>query len=247
MLYSENEKRILPLVFLAIVLVALILAIALRCRSEHIRSIPTSCIAIILLFFEIIKQRWNILGDFNHFYLPFHYCSLFLLFIPLSELCGKRLKRIFRPITACMAFSVSVGMYIYPLGMLGDISTIGVDFYRTHSFIFHHLLVLYCILIVALRLSDLHFRTAFIVGGIGALYNIAAVALSYKFNANYGNILVSRIPILEEFRISYGQAHYIVLLTVLLVFATMLGSALYIGIQKLIALCIHKKAKRQIE
>ena len=245
--YSEYDKIILPRVLLGIIFVAVILAIILRRRSLLIRGIPCALIAITLIFFEIVKLRWNFLGDYNPRFLPFHYCSMFLLVIPLAELCGPRLSRIFRPIAACIAFSVSVGMYLYPVGMLGAASEmLGIDFYRTHSFIFHHLLVLYFVLVVALQLCNPKFYHVFIVGGIAIFYNMAATYLSYHFDANYGNILESMIPILEEYRLNNGQEKYIIVLTVLLALGTMLGSVIYIGSHKLIAFCIGAIRKKSL-
>lgn len=242
MSYSEHDKILLPLTLFGIICVASLLAVILRRKSVRVRSIPCACVAVALLFIEVIKQRWNILGDFNYHFLPFHYCSMFLLFIPLAELCGPSLSRIFRPIASCMAFSVSLGMYIYPKGMLSDSSELlGSDFYCTHSFIFHHLIVLYFVLVLALRLCNPHFRDVLIVGGIGILYNVTATPISYHFNSNYGNILKSMIPILEKYRLDNGQAKYIILLTILLALGTMLASSIYIALQKLFALCFKGK------
>ncbi len=242
MYYSEYDKRVLPLVFLAILAVAVMLALLLRRRSERVRSIPTAVIAITLLFLEIVKQRWNYLGEFDLYCLPFHYCSLFLLLIPLAELCGARLSRIFRPISVCMAFIVSGAMYVFPYGIIGNACEVfGQNFYRTHTFIFHHLLVLYFLLTIALRLHEPRWRDALGVGIAGALYVAAAIPLSYELEVNYCNFLESVIPVMEEFRLEHGQTKYTVLLSVCLTFGAPLASLLYVGAYKLLSLCFKSK------
>ena len=244
--YSEYDIKVLPAVLAAIILVSIILAVALRRRSERVRAIPTALIAVALVFLEIVKQRWNILGDQDPYILPLHYCSIFLLIIPLAELCGKRLSRIFRPIAACMAFSVSAGMYIFPGGILGDAcETFGVSFYRTHSFIFHHLLVLYFVLVLTMRLFEPRFRSVFIVGGVGLAYGIVVAPIAHAINENYCNLLESTIPPLEALRLNQGQELYTVALVACLITGTMLGSLLYVAISKFFMRFIFKKGKKQ--
>ena len=244
--YSEYDVKVLPTVLAAIILVSVILAVALRRRNKRIRAIPTALIAVTMLFIEIVKQRWNFLGDQDPYILPFHYCSIFLLIIPLAELCGQRLSGIFRPIAACMAFSVSAGMYLFPQGILGNAcETFGVSFYRTHSFIFHHLLVLYFVLVVAMRLYEPRFRSVFIVGGVGLTYGIIATPIAHALNENYCNLLESAIPPMEELRISYGQVSYTVILVVCLILGTMLGSALYVASSKFFMRFVFTRGKNQ--
>lgn len=237
MSYSEYDKIVLPLTLLAIILAVSLVAVVLRNKSESIRSIPTKAVTVFMLFIEIIKQRWNLLGKFDAFYLPFHYCSLFIFVFILAELCGKRLSRIFRPIAICMSFIVSAAMYVYPHGIMGDATeSFGKVFKNTHGFIFHHLIVLYMILVIALRLSTPGFKDALHVGILGTVYMSFAIPLSYILNTNYNNILTSVIPLMENIRNNYGQAVYIVLLTLFMTIGTFLGSLIYIAIQK-IALC----------
>ena len=242
--YSEFDKRVLPLVLLAIFLVSVVLALVLRRRSERVRSIPTAIIALAILFNEIVKQRWNLLGEFNAFYLPFHYCSLFLIVIPLAELCGRRMAHVFRPIGACMAFIVTVAMYVSPYGIIGNASeTFGTDFYRTSTFIFHHLIVTYLMLVIMLRLCKPRLRDAALVGAIGAVYAGVALKASYHFEANYCNLLESNISFMESFRLSFGQTKYTILMCIVLTVGMTLGALVFIVLCRLIAACIRSIKK----
>lgn len=240
--YSEYDKRVLPIVLVAMILISIILAMVLRRKSWRIRSIPTAIIAIVMIFIEIIKQRCNILGEFNYYYLPFHYCSLFLIVFPLAELCGEKLSRIFRPVATCMAFIVSVAMYVFPSGIIDGASELfGKDFYKTHTFIFHHLLVLYVLLVSSMQLCKVRFRDAVNVGAIGLVYLVVAIPIANKFQENYCNLLYSVIPPLENFRLTYGQGAYRLLLILALTVGTMIGSLVYMALSNLLKIRFSKK------
>lgn len=221
MIYSEYDMRILPQVFLVILFVVVILSFLLRRKSERVRAIPTAIVAVMLLFIEVVKQRWNLRGEFELFHLPFHYCSLFFLVIPLAELGGKHLSHIFRPIATCMTFLVSVAMYVYPNAIMGTATeTLGKDFKETHGFIFHHLILLYFFLVIGMRLCRPRVRDAFHMGGIGMAYTAVVLPLAVNLDVNYCNFQYSVIPFLESLRLEYGQALY----TLLIVFFITVGA-----------------------
>ena len=246
MQYSEFDKRVLPPIFVIILAFVILLVVLLGRKSERIRSIPTAIIALILLFTEVVKQRWNFLGEFDYYYLPFHYCSLFLLVIPLGELFGSWGRRVFRPIATYMAFIVSCGIYIFPTAILGSAcETVGVEFHGTHSFIFHHLVVLYFLLVAALRLYTPQIKDILRVGMVGTLYVALALPLTYIFNENYCNLLVSAVPMLESFRLAEGQTAYTVIIALFLIFGTMIASLLYLVFYKLVVLCFRKYNRKK--
>lgn len=230
--YSEAEKIVMPLALLTLIILSLFFTLLLYRKPTKMRSIPTVIIAVLLIAIELVKQIRNLCGDFNSFQLPFHYCSLFVPIFALAELLGKRLSRIFRPIAVSMSFVVSAGLYIYPTGIIGSAcENFGKVFTATHSFIFHHLIVWYLILTILLRLAILTYKDALNVGILGAVYMAAAIPLSYALNTNYNNILESVIPLLEDFRLNFGQAPYIFLLFLAMTLGMSLATLLYIGIQ----------------
>ena len=239
--YSEAEKTVMPLAFLVLFIFSLLLTLFIRRKPIKLRSIPTATIAVLLLFIEAVKQIRNFCGEFDSFYLPFHYCSLFVPIFILAELCGAHLSRIFRPIAVSMSFVVSAGLYIYPSGIMGNAcETFGELFTSTHSFIFHHLIVLYLILTVLLGLARLKYKDALKIGILGAVYMAIAIPLSYAINTNFNNILRSVIPILENFRLEYGQALYISLIFLAMTVGMSLSTLLYISIQNTILKILRK-------
>lgn len=243
--YSEFDKKILPPVLLLIIVVAITLALLLKDKSKRVRSIPTALIAIALLFIEVIKQRWNIRGEFNYYHLPLHYCSLFVILIPLGELCGSFGDRVFRPVATYLSFTVAVGMYLFPQSILGGAcENFGVTFYGTHSFIFHHLVVLYFALVLFLDLYKPSVRDIAKVGTLGIIYILIAIPAAYIFDENYCNFLTSTLDELEAYRLENGQLAYTAVISVFLTLGTMISSFIYYMINKIFAffkLCFGMK------
>ena len=231
-IWTEADKRVLPLLFLGLFLVSVLLGVILRRCPLSVRGIPTALVALAVLFLEILKQRWNAAGPQDPYYLPFHYCSLFVLILPMAELLGDTASRLLRPIGTAMAFTVSAAMYINPSGILGAACELfGKTFQHTHTLLLHHLITLYFLLSVALRLYRPRLRDPLLVGAVGLLYVAVALPLSYKLNANYCNLLESVIPPLEALRLEAGQGVYTAIivgaLTLGMAFCTALHSILY--------------------
>jgi len=233
--YSEFDKKILPPVLILIIIIAITFALLLRSKSKRVRSIPTLLVALALIFIEIVKQRWNVRGEFDYFCLPFHYCSLFVVVIPLGELCGNFGYRVFRPIATYMAFIVAVGTYLFPQAILGSAcETFGESFKGTHSFIFHHLVVLYFALVLLLDLYRPRLRDIAKVGIIGIIYIAVAIPLTYILDTNYCNFLESALEELEEYRAANGQLAYTAVISIFLTLGAMVGSFIYYIVHKIL-------------
>lgn len=226
--WSVYDKQVLPVVFLYIVLASLALGLLLRRCSPRVRAIPMALVALALLFIEIVKQRWNLLGEFTYYNLPLHYCSMFIPVYLLAELGGVRLARIFRPIGVYMSFVVTVGMYLLPNAIIGSgCELFGQTFKATHTMLMHHFVVAYLILSIALRLYRPRLRDALYAGAVGIAYVALALPLAYRFDANYCNFLESVVPAIEYIRTEFGQVVYTVFVSVALTFGMALGSSLY--------------------
>ena len=244
--YTASDARVLPAFFALLLFAAIVIALLLRDKPRWMRRIPTVMIALALLFIEGVKQRWNILGGFDPYMLPLHYCSLFAILIPLAELCGGWISRLLRPAVAAMAFVVSVAMYNCPGGILGHAcENFGMEFRATHTFLFHHLVVLYLFLVVTMHLCTPRLRDVWAVGAVGLAYAAVAIPLSYALDANYCNYLKSVIPFIEELRLQYGQIAHAVIITLFITVGAMVGALIFTVLYRLIALIFFRNAAEE--
>ena len=83
--------------------------------------------------------------------LPFHFCSMFVFFIPISELFGNRMRKIFQPVAFISAITMTVAFYPSPASIISNVSaSLFKSFGSFHSFMFHHAVILYTLLSLTL-------------------------------------------------------------------------------------------------
>ena len=82
--WSNINKIVLPIVLAIIIIIAAILGVLLKKKSEKIRAIPLQIIAGVILVLEIIKQVMALIDGYSMWTFPLHYCSLFVFFFPFS-------------------------------------------------------------------------------------------------------------------------------------------------------------------
>jgi hypothetical protein len=143
---------------------------------------------------------------------------------------------------------VSVAMYVCPNGIIGNATeTLGVDFKETHGFIFHHLILLYFLLVVAMRLCNPMAIDAVNMGFIGLIYASVVFPLSVILDVNYCNFRYSVIPWLETLRLEYGQELYVIFVIFSITVGAMLSAFVYMAlhypIRGLLRRCFRRKKK----
>lgn len=234
--YSAFERVALPLAFLFMLLLTLVLARCLRGCAPRVRALPTAAVAVLLLLLELEKQRRNLTDGFSAYALPFHYCSLFVFFIPLAELGPRRTRAFFRPVAAACALAVTLGIYLTPGSILARTGELFFQSFSVfHSYLFHHLVILYLLLTLALgRVTPRH-GDALRAGAVAALYAAVGIPLAFLLDSNYCNFLESVLPPLEAFRLAAGQVPYLVLVVLALVLGTAAASLIYQKISRLLS------------
>ena len=232
-MYSEADAVVIPTALAVMVAIALLLALLLRKRTGWVRALPTALVALCILLLEVEKQRQNIAGVFyshgyDRFALPLHYCSLFVFLFPLSELCGRRLRRAFLPVAVATSLAVSVGLLVAPEGILGNASSVVLEgFHSFHAFVFHMLVIFYLLLTAALGRYRPARGDLLLVAAVIAVYIAVALPHALLLDVNYCNFLISVIPPVEELRLAVGQVPYIVGECLLLIGGTVLAGWLY--------------------
>lgn len=226
--WSKSDLIVLPIGLCVMFLISMLLNIMLRNKSQKIKQIPLQIVAVIVFSLEIVKQILNIIQGFDTWALPFHYCSLFVFFFPLAQLCGEKLKRIAKPVAFASALTVFCGIYLTPGSILGEATAdIFGNFWNFHSFFFHYLVCLYVLLSGFLNdykpKSDDYMKVFVVIFG----YCIFGIVLSYLLNTNYNNFLYSVLDFVENLRIIIGQIPYVIGMIIVVTSGTLLSWYIY--------------------
>ena len=80
----EHAITVLPGLAIMAVL-AVVLRKFLKEKPHHIRMIPISVIAVILVLLEIGKQTLSFRRGYDLYHIPLHFCSLFIFMLPLAS------------------------------------------------------------------------------------------------------------------------------------------------------------------
>ncbi len=208
--YSSSQKLFMPIALLVMIVLGVVLRLLLKNKSEKVKNIPLTIIAFMLLGLEIGKQIYYLFFvEYITYALPFHFCTLVIFVIILTQVFGKKLNAFFKPIAFSFSGLATFMLYIAPTSLIGNsLDNLFLNYYTFHTCAFHHLLVLYFILTISLgtyqpKLTDC-FKN---VGGI-IFYGLYATPIAFALNTNYVNILKSTIGILENIRLSCGQFVY---------------------------------------
>lgn len=238
---------------IAMIIITWLLRIWLIKKDIKIRIIPLQIIAIFLLILEVLKQGTSIIEDYDLYYLPFHFCSLFLFLLPAMSFYWGQHKEVVDSITATCELCVFLFMIVYPALIYGagDIQNFFnfERFYSFHTVTYHTLVVFVMFLIIGL---DLHVPSEkryykqlwiFII-----CFSIIAAIMSQIFKTNYGGFYECNVAPIEDIRqellkkIPYFWAHTLYL-TVFIILHILFVSgvySLYIFIQNLFTKFVRK-------
>ena len=212
-------------------------------------------IAIAILVLEVAKQTKNLLNPdgYSLYALPFHYCSLFLLILPLHSFARGKFKKLVDGISFATLSSLFFVYIVVPTVLYPDsnFKTYFTSFGSFHTITFHHLVVLYLFLAIAFRAFDLKIKRDFpIIATFLSVFVIISTFFSYTLNTNYHNLLKSNVDIIEDLvRVplnnalgGIGQAIYVGLM---FVFTTVIAYAGYALISIFYNLVIVRKKKQK--
>lgn len=225
MIYTRSELIVLPIALLCILILSITSYFILKNKSEKVKNIPLAIIAILILLLEGAKQiRSAVMGTYNSWTIPLHFCSLFIFFFPLATLVpNKKIKAFGSTMSLACSLWMTVLFYFGPRTIIGgSCENIFASFYNFHTFFYHHLVILY--LFTGIALNQFKISKKFYIHTLIGMttYALIAVPAAHLLNTNYCNILTSNIPFMETIRINYGQVLY----TIFLYLAGLVGATL---------------------
>lgn len=233
-MWTSDEKCVLPLTLGIIIIISLVLYAVLRNKQNKIKNIPLIVITLIMLILEVIKQIRAIKEGYNTWTIPLHFCSLFLYFYPLAVFCKGRIKEFGVTMSFVCSSLMTALFYFNPSSIISEsASNVFGSFSCFHTFVYHHLVMLFLFTGLLLNLFKLN-KNSFVYVLIGfTLYGAVAIPLAYTLNTNYCNILTSNIGFMEFLRLSVGQVIYTIVLFLFAISASFVLILLNLGITKL--------------
>ena len=209
-MYTDAEKRLIPLMFLILLAITLLLWLLLRKKSAFWQGIPFKVITVALIGGELAKQIISINNGYDFWHLPLHFCSTYFIWFSLAEFSRGKMQKTMRNVAFVATLYLFVGLYGYPGGIMSNVcDDVFETYFTAHSFIYHHLVILYMMLTIAFKRFQPRKRDAFTWMACFALYFTAATICAYTFEQNYFDILNSEpLPIFEPVRLAVGQFWY---------------------------------------
>ena len=138
--------------FIVEIIVAIYLTKKLKDKDENTKYLPFKFMAIILSIMEIIKQVVSFANGYSLYHIPLHFCSLFIILLPLHAFYKGKHRNIVNLLTLTCGASLSLVMLIFPSIIYGDgaIRNFFSDYIDGHSVIFHSLVCFYFMLMISL-------------------------------------------------------------------------------------------------
>lgn len=231
--YSKDEIVVLSISAGVILVIALILGFLLRNKSDKIRKIPLLVITIILLALEVVKQILSIATGYSFWALPLHFCSTYFIWFSLAHFTKGKFQKAMQSVAFVASLYLVALFYFDPVSIIGHAcSNVFETFFTFHTFFFHHLVLLYFVLTIALKQVDLKLSHSIHFLVSMAIYYAVAVTCAHLLQVNYMNILTSSIPFMESLRLAIGQVGYTIILGIIVICAGAIIIALGSIIQK---------------
>ena len=247
----EHLITLLPAVAVYIV-IAVVLALILRNKSEKIKMIPSMIIGLSLLALEIGKQVYAFNHGYDLFVLPLHFCSQFFWMIPLMAFYFGKHKYLVRSVATTASMMLFIALMIYPNSIYSAIS-INNFFKHYPSFqtvAFHNLVLLNLSIVLALKVNKFSLKRDILANiAVFGAYCLVAGVMSQVLKTNYNNFYTNIVVWVDQFRMNlihllgmFGQAIYVVIFSLLL----LLGSVGSYLILRAVDMLIDKFKRKEV-
>ncbi|GHV12022.1 hypothetical protein FACS1894219_04160 [Clostridia bacterium] len=196
------------IIFALIVLLAYLIKLALKDKSDKAKNIPFIAIAVVLLVMEAVKQIQSLATGYNLYYLPFQICSLFLLSYPMMALAKGKVRDYFMCISLCLGCSASFGQvflsqiltrdYIYKL------FTPEATLFHYHTVFYHHIVILHFMLMIFLKPYKPRKRDILSTTAMYAVFMVIACIMANVLQTNFSGYINYGAAAFDYFK-KYGQ------------------------------------------
>ncbi|MEG1752171.1 MAG: YwaF family protein [Clostridia bacterium] len=233
--YGPSEKIVLPIALAIVFAITILLYFVLRNKSDRIKNIPLTLIASVLIVMEIIKQAFTFSNiPYDLWNMPFHFCSMFMLWFAIAQFCTGRAKQFGQSMSFVFGVWLLILFYFDPQSVIGpSCNNVFADYGSFHTFFYHHFVFLFLFLMIALKTYVPQKKDYFNVLIGYSTFFVCDLFFANALNINYTNLLYSDIGFMEQFRVNSGQISYLLLMFIGGILVNVIFILLYYFIFKL--------------
>ena len=218
--------------FIVYAALAFILSRILRNKDYETRLLPLKICTVILLVLEVVKQIKGIVTGYDTYWIPLHFCSLFLYFHPIACFYKGKYRDRFMMIAGVVSTCLFLFMAIYPNVIYSDdairsmwdfVTGRGGTFFELHTVLFHGIgtFTFFLFMFQGLVGFDTKKDIVTVLITYGA-YCLIVGPVAQIIDTNYNNFVHSNAPFLENIRTSiidglgafFGQTVYVLIISV---------------------------------
>ena len=217
--------------FVFYIALAFILSRLLKNKDCETQLLPLKICTVILLLLEAAKQITGIVTGYDTYWIPLHFCSLFLYFHPLACFYKGKHRDSLILIAGVVSTCLFLFMAVYPNVIYSDeavrsmwrfVTGRGGSFFELHTVLFHGIGLFTFFLFVFQGLAKFNTRkdVKLLIVTYGA-YCLIAGPIAQIIDTNFNNFVHSNAPFLENIRLAViesagpvlGQIVYVLIIS----------------------------------
>lgn len=218
--------------FIVFAVVAFILSLALKNKDLETRLLPLKICTAVLLLLEVAKQIVGIATGYSTYWIPLHFCSLFLYIHPLACFYKGKHREKFLVLAGVVSTCLFLFMAVYPNVIYSDdairsmwdyVTGRGGSFFELHTVLFHGIGTFTFFLFVFQGLAKFNVKKDVLLVVLAyGLYCLIVGPLAQLIDTNFNNFVHSNAPFLEDIRLGIinsagvvlGQIVYVLIISV---------------------------------
>ncbi len=217
--------------FIVYAAIAFILSRALKNKDLETRLLPLKICTVLLLILEAAKQITGVVTGYSTYWIPLHFCSLFLFIHPFACFYKGKHRDKLLLLAGVVSTCLFLFMAVYPNVVYSDdairsmwdyITGRGGSFFELHTVLFHGIGTFTFFLFIFQGLARFNTKKdvplAIMTYG---LYCLIVGPLAQLIDTNFNNFVHSNAPFLEEIRLGIinslgaflGQTVYVLMIS----------------------------------
>lgn len=251
MFWTELHVYTLIPQFVIYIVLAFILSRVLKNKDYETQLLPLKICTGILLALEVAKQIVGIVNGYDTYWIPLHFCSLFLFIHPIACFYKGKHRDKFILLAGVVSTCLFLFMSVYPNVIYGDGAIKGLwnfvtgqngSFFDFHTVVFHGIATFTFFLFVFQGLAKFNIKKDIILVIITyAIYCAIVGPVAQIIQTNFNNFVHSNAPFLENARLGlidtlggfFGQTVYVLIISIGTILVPLIAYFVLIGLTTL--------------